>query len=144
MSQHIDISITKLSTKGHIPTYGSNSAAGCDLYSAENVIVPAEGKGLIKTDIAIIIPDGYYGRIAPRSGLAWKKHIDVGAGVIDSDYRGNIGIVLFNHSKKEFIIRPGDRIAQLILERIAHANFKEEDLDVTSRGSDGFGSTGTS
>lgn len=87
---------------------------------------------------------GCYGRIAPRSGLAWKNHIDVGAGVIDEDYRGNIGVVLFNHSDQEFKVTKGDRIAQLICQRIDYPVLQEvTNLDNTSRGAGGFGSTGT-
>jgi dUTP pyrophosphatase len=82
---------------------------------------------------------------APRSGLAHKHSIDVGAGVIDYDYRGNVGVILFNFSDKDFQISPGDRIAQLILERISMASVVEvADLDDTTRGAGGFGSTGVS
>lgn len=91
-----------------------------------------------------MISSGCYGRIAPRSGLAWKNHIDVGAGVIDEDYRGNIGVVLFNHSNEDFKVIKGDRIAQLICQRIEYPVLQEvTNLDNTSRGAGGFGSTGT-
>jgi dUTP pyrophosphatase len=91
-----------------------------------------------------MIPSEYYGRIAPRSSLAWKNHIDVGAGVIDEDYRGPIGVVLFNHSSEEFKITQGDRIAQLIITKIITPDvIVVEDLDDTVRGIGGFGSTGT-
>lgn len=73
---------------------------------------------MVATDISIAVPDGYYGRVAPRSGLALKHFIDVGAGVIDADYRGPLGIILFNFADQEFAIKKGDRIAQLILEKI--------------------------
>jgi dUTP pyrophosphatase len=106
-------------------------------------IAPAKGKALIKTDIAIAIPENTYARIAPRSGLAWKHFIDVGAGVVDYDYRGPVGVVLYNHGDADFTIERGDRIAQLILERICMADVKEvEELPDTDRGSGGFGSTG--
>ena len=83
--------------------------------------------------------------MAPRSGLAWKNSIDVGAGVIDEDYRGNVGVILFNHSDEEFKIASGDRVAQLILERISTPEVVEvEDLDETERNAGGFGSTGVS
>ena len=82
---------------------------------------------------------------APRSGLAVKKHIDVGAGVVDADYRGNVGVVLFNFSDEDFPVAPGDRVAQLILEKIDMASVEEvEDLPDTARGAGGFGSTGVS
>ena len=80
---------------------------------------------------------------APRSGLAWKHSIDVGAGVIDADYRGPVGVILFNHSDQDFAVKAGDRVAQLILERIVTPDVMEvEDLESTTRGSGGFGSTG--
>ena len=91
------------------------------------------------------IPEGHYGRVAPRSGLAVKNFIDVGAGVIDCDYRGALGVVLFNHSADDFHIKPGDRIAQLIIEKISTPDVVEvDDLDETARGAGGFGSTGVS
>ena len=70
--------------------------------SAEDVVIPAKGKGIVKTDLAIAIPHGTYARVAPRSGLAVKHFIDTGAGVVDEDYRGNVGVVLFNHSDQDF------------------------------------------
>jgi len=98
---------------------------------------------LVKTDLSIAVPAGTYGRVAPRSGLAWKHSIDVGAGVIDADYRGNVGVILFNHSDKDFKVEIGDRIAQLIIERIELPHVQEVDeLDDTIRGGGGFGSTG--
>ena len=135
--------VKKLSQNATLPNRNSPMAAGYDLSSAKLVVVPARGKALVPTDLAIALPDGVYGRVAPRSGLAWKSHIDVGAGVIDQDYRGNVGIVLFNHSAEDFKIGVGDRVAQLILERIAFADVEEvEDLTTTDRGAGGFGSTG--
>ena len=90
---------------------------------------------VVKTGISIAVPEGCYGRIAPRSGLAVKKFIDVGAGVIDADYRGEVGVVLFNHSEEDFKVKPGDRIAQLILEKIDTPQVKEvEELPDTTHG----------
>jgi len=137
--------VKRLSQHAVLPSRGSAGAAGYDLSSAVSVTVPARGKGIVATDLAIKVPEGTYGRVAPRSGLAWKNFIDVGAGVIDSDYRGNVGVILFNHSDQDFVVKPGDRVAQLILERIAVAEVEEtEDLDQTARGEGGFGSTGVS
>ncbi|XP_055955428.1 deoxyuridine 5'-triphosphate nucleotidohydrolase, mitochondrial isoform X2 [Patella vulgata] len=110
---------------------------------AYNVTVPSKGKAVVKTDIQIALPDGCYGRVAPRSGLAVKHFIDVGAGVIDQDYRGNVGVVMFNFSDTDFQVNEGDRIAQLICERIYIPELQEQtSLDDTDRGSGGFGSTG--
>jgi dUTP pyrophosphatase len=97
----------------------------------------------VKTDLSIAIPENTYARIAPRSGLALKHSIDVGAGVIDYDYRGPVGVILFNHSDTDFTINRGDRVAQLILERISMASVAEvQELSETVRGAGGFGSSG--
>ena len=95
------------------------------------------------TGMSISFPAGLYARIAPRSGLALKKSIDVGAGVVDSDYRGEVGVILFNHGDQDFEVKMGDRIAQLILEKIDTPVVEEvQGLEETVRGSGGFGSTG--
>jgi dUTP pyrophosphatase len=114
-----------------------------DLSAAQECVIPPGQRRLVPTGWAMACPPGTYGRIAPRSGLALKHGIDVGAGVIDADYRGPVGVLLFNLSDQEFSIKVGDRIAQLILEQIVMAYVEEcEDLDETVRGSGGFGSTG--
>ncbi|XP_065544510.1 deoxyuridine 5'-triphosphate nucleotidohydrolase, mitochondrial isoform X1 [Lathamus discolor] len=134
---------TKLSENAFSPSKGSARAAGYDLYSAYDCEIPPMGKAVVKTDIQVALPSGCYGRVAPRSGLAAKHFIDVGAGVIDEDYRGNVGVVLFNFGKETFEVKKGDRIAQLICERIYYPELEEvQALDDTERGEDGFGSTG--
>ena len=127
------------------PIRGSEFSAGLDLFAAEAKVIATKGRALVKTDLQVALPDGCYGRIAPRSGLAYKKvkfplmkiweqkwslwpirkffkisfqGIDVGAGVIDQDYRGNVGIILFNFGDEDFKVEKGDRIAQFILEKI--------------------------
>ncbi|KAG0133250.1 dUTPase-like protein [Tuber indicum] len=138
-----NLRIRRLSSKARIPKRGSALAAGYDLYSAHDTAIIARGKALIDTDIQMMIPVGTYGRIAPRSGLASKNFIDVGAGVIDADYRGQVKVLLFNHSDVDFVVKEGDRVAQLILERIATPEVVEVDeLEETVRGANGFGSTG--
>lgn len=118
-------------------------AAGYDLRSAYDAIVPKHGKSLIKTDIALVLPPNCYGRIAPRSGLALNHFIDVGAGVVDRDYTGNICVLLFNHSENDFVVKRGDRIAQLICEMCLYPDLYEvENIQTTARGSGGFGSSG--
>ena len=135
--------VKKLSKNGIIPKRGSKLAAGYDLSSAYNYTIPKRGKKLCKTDIAMVIPSGYYGRVAPRSGLTHKHGLDVGAGVIDADYRGNVGVILFNHTDKDFKVNAGDRIAQLILEKIVTPEITEVDeLPKTDRMDKGFGSSG--
>ncbi|NWV95677.1 DUT protein, partial [Machaerirhynchus nigripectus] len=134
---------TKLSENAFAPSRGSARAAGYDLYSAYDCVIPPMEKAVVKTDIQIALPSGCYGRVAPRSGLAAKHFIDVGAGVIDEDYRGNVGVVLFNFGKETFEVKKGDRIAQLICERIYYPELEEvEALEDTERGEGGFGSTG--
>lgn len=136
--------VKRLSENAILPVRGSGLAAGYDLASAEDIVIPARGKAIAKTDLAMAIPLGHYGRIAPRSGFSWKKHTDIGAGVIDSDYRGNVGVVIFNHSDEDISVSRGDRVAQLILEQISTPVVEdvEGDLNDTQRGEGGFGSTG--
>lgn len=137
------LKFAKMTEHAFTPTRGSKLAAGYDLYSAYEYTVPAKEKILAKTDIQIAVPHGCYGRVAPRSGLAHKHFIDVGAGVIDEDYRGNVGVILFNFGTEEFKVNKGDRIAQLIMERIYLPELQElPTLDDTERGEGGFGSTG--
>lgn len=116
----------------------------CLISSAYDYTVKAKNKELVKTDLQVMIPEGCYGRVAPRSGLAVKNFIDVGAGVVDSDYRGNLGVVLFNFSDQDFQVKKGDRVAQLICEKIEFPELVEEkeNLTETERGAGGFGSTG--
>jgi deoxyuridine 5'-triphosphate nucleotidohydrolase len=137
------IKVKTLVKDAKIPTRGSTLSAGYDLYSSESTIVKAGDRSLISTGLAIQVPPECYGRIASRSGLAVKHGIDVGAGVIDADYIGHVKVLLFNHGKDDFYISKGDRIAQLIIEKIAHLDITiTEELTKTTRGISGFGSTG--
>jgi dUTP pyrophosphatase len=135
--------VKRLSETAVIPSRGSKNAAGYDLYANENVFVPIWAGVLVSTGIAISFPDGHYARVASRSGLSVKNNLEVGAGVIDSDYRGEIKVVIRNHSDIPFSIKIGDRIAQLIIEKIITPDVNEvNDLTDTVRGANGFGSTG--
>ncbi len=126
-----------------LPTRGSPNAAGLDLCSIENVRIDGRNRAAVRTGLCVALPEGCYGRIAPRSGLALKSGIDVLAGVVDSDYRGEIICILINHSEKEFSIKVGDRVAQFILEKILiPAAAWTDELEKTSRSDRGFGSTG--
>lgn len=117
--------------------------AGIDLYAGENHVIEPRSQGLVKVGISVSFSPDYYLRIAPRSGLALKYGIDVMAGVIDSSYRGELGVILRNHSGVPFIIERGDRIAQAVPEQISQEDFIiVENLDESSRGVGGFGSTG--
>ncbi|RAO69425.1 uncharacterized protein BHQ10_005437 [Talaromyces amestolkiae] len=135
--------VKKLVESAKAPTRGSAFAAGYDLYSAKETVIPAKGKGMVDTGLAIAVPEGTYGRVAPRSGLASKNFIDTGAGVIDADYRGEVKVLLFNFSDVDFTVKEGDRIAQLVLERIYTPDVVVvEQLEESVRGAGGFGSTG--
>ena len=137
------LKVQKLNNNAALPKRSTEGAAGYDLCASQNCIIPAGGKGLVHTGLAISFPAGLYARIAPRSGLALKKFIDVGAGVVDHDYRGEVGVVLFNHGDQDFEVNMGDRIAQLILEKIDTPPVEEvQGLGETVRGVGGFGSTG--
>ncbi|AOP31517.1 dUTPase [Skunkpox virus] len=136
------VKFVKETSRAKTPTRQSQHAAGYDLYSAYDYTIPPGERRLIKTDIRMSMPKFCYGRIAPRSGLSLKG-IDVGGGVIDEDYRGNIGVILINNGKDTFKINTGDRIAQLIYQRIYYPDLEEvQSLDSTNRDAQGFGSTG--
>ena len=125
------------------PRYAHEGDAGADLKASQNIIIPARDKALVATGIRLEIPEGYAGLIWPRSGLAVKNAIDTGAGVIDSHYRGEIKILLFNHSDFDFQIESGDRIAQIIIQKIERVQFLPvKKLSETVRDKEGFGSTG--
>ena len=140
----LQINVKKLSENATIPTQGTTFAAGYDLYAAEDATIVCGTRKLVKTNISMAITTGHYGRIAPRSGLAYKNGIDVLAGVIDCDYRGDIGVILYNTDKDiDFIVKKGDRIAQIIFEACYSVNFNETNtLDNTVREDGGFGWTG--
>jgi len=134
-----------LNENARVPSLGSSGAAGFDICSTDRVEILPLHRILVSTGISIKLPVGVYGRIAPRSGLAVKNGIHVGAGVIDRDYRGEIKVLLFNLSSESFTVNPGDRIAQLICEHYETPPIKVVDeLDSTERGEGGFGSTGVS
>jgi dUTP pyrophosphatase len=130
--------------EARVPTKATPGSAGFDLYSVEDVVILSGDRARVSTGLRIALPEGCYGRIAPRSGLALKYFIDVGAGVIDPDYRGDLSVLLFNFSKENFWVKKGDRIAQLIVEKVFECNLVECQTlnDFTVRGAFGFGSTG--
>ncbi len=126
-----------------IPHYAHPGDAGADLRSAVDITVPAQGRELVSTGIRLALPEGHVGLVWPRSGLAVKHGLDCGAGVIDSQYRGEVKVLLFNHSTVDHPIRKGDRIAQLLIQKVETVEFFAVDsLEDTARGEGGFGSTG--
>ena len=141
----MEVKIKKLNDDAVVPTYGSEQAAGADLYSIIDIeIMPGEMK-MIPTGIAFQIPDGYGMFVYARSSLASKEGLAPAnkVGVIDADYRGEVFVPLFNHSKEKRIITKGERIAQMVIAPFIKAEFNcVDELDETKRGIGGFGSTG--
>nr|XP_033812792.1 uncharacterized protein LOC117365936 [Geotrypetes seraphini] len=133
-----------LSEHAQAPTQAYDKAAGCDIYAAQDVVVEARDRALVPTDIQVSPPPGSYLRVAARSGLSLRHSLDVGAGVIDPDFRGNVSVLLINHGGADYPVKRGDRIAQLICERIWHPKVEKwRYLRPTRRGMKGFGSTNT-
>jgi dUTP pyrophosphatase len=140
----LKMKVKRLRENVHLPTRGSSGAVGYDLYSDEDVNIPRGARALVGTGVAIVLPVGTYGRVAPRSGLAVKRGIQVGAGVIDPDYTGEVKVLLFNHGDAVFEVKKGERVAQLVLERCETPEIEEVGvIQDTERGAGGFGSTGT-
>src|ERR1700761_6446826 len=138
------VKVKKLFPTARVPTKGSDKAAGHDLYANEKTEIPAREQAVVGTGIAIGLPHDTYGRIAPRSGLAVKHRLTTNAGVIDADYTGEVKVVLVNQGNQLYQVEKGDRIAQLIIEKINNQGLQEVvELDNTKRGSQGFGSSTT-
>lgn len=147
-----NVQFQKLSDKAVIPKRAHDGDAGYDLFSAVWVAIPPGSSGVVHTNICVRLPKpiagnaSVYGRVAGRSGLALKKSVTVGGGVIDSSYTGDIGVILFNHADTVFSVFPGDRVAQLVLEVCMTPDIEEvHDISSssTTRGAEGFGSTGS-
>jgi len=147
MTQPIDVLIQTSKDGIILPQYAHKGDSGMDIRNAgESVSIPPLGRALIPTSLSVAIPEGYEIQIRPRSGLALRKGISVlnSPGTIDSNYRGEIGIILFNLSNENVVIEPHERIAQLVLNRVYAIRWKEElKLEKSNRNSGGFGSTGT-
>ena len=132
----------QLDPKAELPRRGSALAAGLDICSIEDAELQPKQRAMVRTGLAVAIPPGFYGRVAPRSGLAAKNGLDVLAGVIDSDYRGEIRCVLYNTGDDPIALPAGTKICQLIVEKIITPEAAwVNDLDSTARGAGGFGST---
>ena len=133
----------KLDPRAVLPKRGSALAAGLDVCSIEEIELAPKQRVMAKTGLAVAIPPGFYGRVAPRSGLASKNGLDVLAGVIDSDYRGEVCCLLYNTGEEIIKLAAGSKICQLIIEQIITPDAAwATDLDETARGAGGFGSTG--
>ena len=142
----LEILVTKLDEDAVIPTYAKPGDAGADLYSISELVLAPGQRALVKTGLAIAIPTGYVGLVHPRSGLGLKNGIIVvnTPGTIDAGYRGEIGVVLINHDLTEsFQINKGDRVAQLVIQKVENAQFKVvNQLPDSARSTGGYGSTG--
>lgn len=148
MSFHLsNLEIQRLELNAQIPKQAKDGDAGFDLYAIESFWIKPGERALVRTGISMAIPKGFYGRISPRSGLALRSGIDVMAGVIDCGYRSEIKVLLINLSngneEQSFFVEAGARIAQIIFESCATAQFKEvEELSNSDRGVSGFGASG--
>jgi dUTP pyrophosphatase len=141
----IEVGVKIVSEGGRLPEYKSPGAAGADLFASEECILNPGRWALIRTGIIIEVPEGYEGQVRPRSGLSLKNGITIlnAPGTIDSDYRGEVGVILINQSGYPYKVHAGDRIAQLIVAPVVRASFAEkEELSETQRGANGYGSTG--
>jgi dUTP pyrophosphatase len=146
MIEHSDTPVplpARVDAGGSLPEYASAGAAGADLRASEAVEIAPGGRAAVSTGVRLQIPPGRVGLVWPRSGLAVRHGIDTLAGVIDSDYRGEVRVVLVNHGDESFRIAQGDRVAQLLVQRVERAAFTAATgIDDTDRGGGGFGSTG--
>jgi dUTP pyrophosphatase len=139
----MSLKVLRLNDDSILPSRGTKHSAGLDLFSPLSIDVSPMERMLIKLNISIELPNGTYGHILPRSGLSLKNGIHIGAGVIDSDYRGNVGVLLFNLSNEVFHVNKGDRIAQMVIKRYESLDVEEIFSNTeTERGNGGFGSTG--
>lgn len=139
------LTVEKIDKSAELPKYAHPGDAGMDVCSNEDTFVPPNNWKLIKTGIKVAVPDGFEMQVRPRSGLALKHGITVlnTPGTIDSGYIGEVGVILMNHSDQEFLVKKGDRIAQLVIAPVVSVRIREGEVDkVTERGEGGFGSTG--
>lgn len=143
--REVTVEISYVEEGARRPEYQTPGSAGCDLCASESVTIAPGEWALVSTGLAIAIPAGFTGMVCPRSGLAFKHGVTVlnGNGIIDSDFRGILKVILINHGATTFHVQPGDRVAQLLVTPVMRAKFRAvSDLDKTVRGSGGFGSTG--
>ena len=147
MLEPVDIAVKRLEDAADLPlpSYETGGSAGMDVRAAEQRVIAPGQRGVVGTGLAFAIPEGYEIQVRPRSGLALKKGIGIpnAPGTIDSDYRGELKVILLNHGEEDFVIERGDRIAQIVVAPVQRGILLEvADLDETQRGSGGFGSTG--
>lgn len=142
---NITVNVRRKSKEDPLPAYKTAGAAGCDVTAAQSVTIRPGGRCLVPTGLFLEVPEGYECQVRPRSGLALSHGVTVlnTPGTIDSDYRGEVGVILFNTSDQPYIVAVGERIAQLVFAPVTRVKFEEvQELSDTSRGVSGFGSTG--
>ena len=145
MIEEVELRVRRLDPEVPVPSYAHDGDAGLDLAAAADVDLPAGGRAAVPTGLAVAIPPGWVGLVHPRSGLARRQGVTVAnaPGTIDAGYRGELQVLLVNLGDEPVTLRRGDRVAQLLLQRVGHARIVEVDeLDGTVRGEGGFGSTG--
>lgn len=142
MTDPVTVRFQRLSPQAVPPRVSQEGDVAADLYAAEAVIVPARGRALVATDLALELPVGFRARIHSRSGLSLKHGLETGAGLIDNSYRQGVGILLYNHSDEDYPVRAGDRIAQICIERYSHPSFLEVESVAPTARSEGWGSSG--
>ena len=141
----IKVLVKKICENAKMPSYAHSGDAGVDLYAVQDTVIPPQGRALVPTGLKIAIPYGYEGQVRPKSGLALKHGITVlnTPGTVDAPYRGEVGVILFNSSDKEYLAKSGEKIAQMVFCKVENAEFElAEELPETDRGEGGFGSTG--
>lgn len=140
----VKVVFEKIRLRAKIPTFGSEEAAGADLYAVGNYIIKPREVVMVRTGLKMELPKGFEGQLRPRSGLATKKQLTVAnaPGTVDSDYRGEIFVALINHGIVAQTVSQGDRVAQLVISRLEDVILVEGQVNKTKRGEGGFGSTG--
>lgn len=140
----IQLKFKKLLPSATLPKYAHDSDSGMDVASAEDVSILPHSYAKLRTGLAAVIPKGYEIQVRPRSGLQCNHGVVGAWGTVDEGYRGDIGVVLYNHSDEVFVVHRGDRVAQLVIAPVERAEIEEtfDELDETDRGANGFGSTG--
>lgn len=142
MAVSVRVRIRMLAPGAALPSRQTGGSAGFDVAALEDTVIPARGRGLVRTGIAIAVPRGYEAQIRPRSGLALRQGVSAHFGTIDSDYRGEVLVLLHNFEAQDYPVVRGERIAQMVIAPVADARFIEMELDDTDRGGGGFGHTG--
>lgn len=142
MTDEVRVRCARLSPHAVLPVVSQEGDVAADLCAAAAVVIPARGRHIVPTDLALELPVGYRARIHSRSGLSLTHGLEAGAGLIDHGYRHAIGVLLYNHSDHDYQVSPGDRIAQICIERYSHPHFIEVDEVAPTGRSTGWGSSG--